>query len=138
AWERAIPFVPIFILPYMSLDLFFAGAPFLCRDRAEIHVLAKRIALAIGVSAGCFLLFPLRYGWSRPTVDGLLAPIFAFLTEMDQPYTLAPSLHIRLRSIVWAVYGLQLRGAVRRFAGCWFVLIGVSTLLVYQHHVVDV
>ncbi|HYT90741.1 MAG TPA: dual specificity protein phosphatase family protein [Gemmataceae bacterium] len=138
AWERAIPFVPIFIIPYMSLDLFFAAAPFLCRDRSEIHLLAKRIALAIGISACCFLLFPLRYGWARPPVDGLLGPVFGFLTELDQPYNLAPSLHISLRSIVWAVYGLHLRGAVRRVTGCWFVLIGVSTLLVYQHHVIDV
>src|SRR5438270_13463445 len=29
-WERRIPFVPFFILPYMSIDLFFVAAPFLC------------------------------------------------------------------------------------------------------------
>ena len=27
AWERAIPFVPFMILPYMSIDLFFVAAP---------------------------------------------------------------------------------------------------------------
>ena len=35
AWERAIPFVPFMILPYMSIDLFFVAAPFLFRDSFE-------------------------------------------------------------------------------------------------------
>ena len=32
-WERAIPFVPFMILPYLSIDLFFVAAPFLFRER---------------------------------------------------------------------------------------------------------
>src|SRR5262249_31674539 len=59
-WERAIPFVPFFILPYMSIDLFFVAAPFLCRTGRELSVLAKRIAFVIVVAGICFLLFPLR------------------------------------------------------------------------------
>ena len=31
-WERRIPFVPILIFPYMSIDLFFFFSPLLCRD----------------------------------------------------------------------------------------------------------
>src|ERR1043165_4939762 len=46
-WERNIPFVPFFILPYMSIDLFFMVAPFLCRTDRELSILAKRIATAI-------------------------------------------------------------------------------------------
>ena len=30
AWERFIPFVPVMVVPYMSIDLFFVAAPFLC------------------------------------------------------------------------------------------------------------
>ena len=33
AWERAIPFVPFMILPYMSIDVFFVAAPFLISSR---------------------------------------------------------------------------------------------------------
>ena len=40
-WERKIPFVPFFILPYLSIDLFFVVAPFLCRTDRELSVLAK-------------------------------------------------------------------------------------------------
>src|SRR5207249_11017000 len=42
AWERpAIPYIPLLILPYMSLDLFFFFAPFLCRDLRELRVFAR-------------------------------------------------------------------------------------------------
>ncbi len=70
-WERRIPFVPAMILPYMSIDLFFAGSFFLFRDRARLRRHAARIAFAIAISGLAFLLFPLRYGWARPPVDGL-------------------------------------------------------------------
>src|SRR4051794_11820316 len=42
-WERQVPFVPFFILPYMSIDLFFIVAPFLCPTDRELSILAKRI-----------------------------------------------------------------------------------------------
>src|SRR6476620_10422106 len=59
AWERHIPFVPLMILPYMSIDLFFVSAPFLCRSKPELNVLARRLAFALVVGAVCFLFFPL-------------------------------------------------------------------------------
>src|ERR1043166_9991907 len=37
-WERNIPFVPLLILPYMSIDLFFIAAPFLCRTTDALKV----------------------------------------------------------------------------------------------------
>ena len=54
-WERYIPFVPLIVIPYMSIDLFFAAAPFLCRDRRELRTFSWRIGLAI-VAAGIFFL----------------------------------------------------------------------------------
>ncbi len=139
AWERRIPFVPAMIMPYMSIDLFFAGSFFLCRDRGQLRTHAARIALAIALSAAGFLLFPLRYGWPRPAVEGWLGNLFAPLNALDQPFNLCPSLHISLRTILWRVYGRSLRGQpwLRLAARGWFTLIGVSTLLVYQHHVID-
>src|SRR5215471_20395625 len=74
-WERKIPFVPFFILPYMSIDLFFVAAPFLCRTDRELSVLAKRIAAATIVAETCFLLFPLRFAFARPHADGWLGAI---------------------------------------------------------------
>ena len=64
-WERAIPFVPLMIVPYMSIDLFFVIAPFLCGDKRELRILAARISFAIVVAGLCFLLIPLRFAFDR-------------------------------------------------------------------------
>ena len=34
-WERFIPFVPLMIIPYMSIDLFFVAAPFCAATAAS-------------------------------------------------------------------------------------------------------
>lgn len=138
SWERFIPFVPVMIIPYLSVDLFFCGSFFLCRSREELGVLSRRIALAIGLSALGFLLFPLRYGWPRPAVDGWLGALFAPLNALDKPFNLCPSLHISLRTLAWTAFGRHTRGPLRLSLKIWFFLIGLSTLLVFQHHLIDV
>src|SRR5258708_1188231 len=75
-WERLIPFVPIFIVPYMSIDLFFVGAPFLARHDVELRTIRRRIAAAILIACACFLLFPLRFAFERPEVSGPLGVVF--------------------------------------------------------------
>ena len=137
-WERSLPFVPWLIIPYWSLDLFFCGAFFLCRNRAELRLLTLRLVAVVLGSAVCFLIFPMRFGWERPEPQGWTEFLFRALYANDQPYNLAPSLHISLRSLVWVVYGARLRGWLRTTTKVWFILIGVSTLLVWQHHLLDI
>jgi len=137
-WERKIPFVPFFILPYMSIDLFFIVAPFLCRTERELSILAKRIAVAISVAGICFLLFPLRFAFPRPHADGWLGALFDWFRGMDAPYNLLPSLHAALMLILLDVYFRHTRGFVRVAIMMWFVLIALSPILTYQHHVIDI
>jgi membrane-associated phospholipid phosphatase len=138
AWERKIPFVPFFILPYMSIDLFFIVAPFLCRTHRELSILAKRIAAAIILAGICFLLFPLRFAFLRPHADGWLGAVFDWFRGMDAPYNLLPSLHAALMLILLDVYFHQLRGFLRAATMIWFVLIALSPVLTYQHHLIDI
>ena len=48
------------------------------------------------------------------------------------------ALHIVLCLIVADVYGRHSRGIVRILSYTWFGLIGISTVLTWQHHLVDV
>jgi protein-tyrosine phosphatase/membrane-associated phospholipid phosphatase len=144
AWELAvIPYVPALIIPYMSIDLLFFAAPFLCHDEREQRVLARRVVFAILVAAAFFLLLPLKLAWpGRPNVDGWFgqfveasctAPIL-----MEYPHNLFPSLHITLRVILAETYARHTRGWVKVASAVWFSLIGFSTVLTYQHHLVDI
>src|SRR5262245_24366246 len=65
-WERSIPFVSWLVVPYMSIDLFFVVAPFLCRDRDELRAYRRRMTLAIVVAGACFAVAPLRFAFPRP------------------------------------------------------------------------
>jgi protein-tyrosine phosphatase/membrane-associated phospholipid phosphatase len=137
-WERHIPFLPWFIVPYMSIDLFFVAAPFLCATRRELRTLSGRIATAIVIAGVCFLVAPLKLAVDRPHVEGWLGAIFNPFVAMDKPFNLCPSLHIALRTILAEFYVRHARGAWRTASHVWFSLIGFSTLFTYQHHVIDI
>jgi membrane-associated phospholipid phosphatase len=138
-WElELIPFVPWMIIPYMSIDLFFVAAPFLCRDERELSIFARRVVLAIVLAGACFLAMPLRLVYEKPEVGGWLGAIFTAFLGFDLPYNLFPSLHITLRTILADIYSRHTRGAVRWASNIWFSLIGFSTVFTYQHHLVDI
>jgi protein-tyrosine phosphatase len=138
AWERFIPFVPLMIVPYLSIDLFFVVAPFLCRNERELMVFSKRIVAAITVAGICFLLFPLRFAFERPHANGWLGATFDWFRGMDLPYNLLPSLHLALRTILAQHYADHTRWFWRSALQFWFFLVGLSALLTYQHHFLDV
>src|SRR5439155_9315587 len=143
-WElMIIPYVPLLIVPYMSMDFFFFMAMFLCRDERELRTFAQRVVFSIMVAAAFFLLLPLKLEWpQRPSVAGWFGDFVEqsctapFL--MEYPYNLFPSLHIALCLIVADIYARHSRGIVRVLLCTWFILIGISTLLTWQHHLVDI
>lgn len=142
-WELSfIPFVPWLVIPYMSIDLFFFGAAFLCRTDRERVVFVQRVVFSIAVATTFFLLMPLKLVWpARPGVSGWLGDFVEtsctapFL--MEYPHNLFPSLHVTLCAIIADMYGRHTRGTLRVLLHLWFFLIAVSTILTWQHHLVD-
>lgn len=139
AWERMFPVIRWMIVPYWSLDAFFVVAPFLCSDRNELQVLRKRLVLTNLIAGACFLIIPLELAWMRPKItEGMFEPWFRAIQAMDAPHNLFPSLHIVLRTVMAVHYARHSRGIWRVLLHIWFSLVGVSTLLTWQHHLVDV
>lgn len=136
-WERSIPYVGWMAIPYLSIDLFFVVAPFLCVDRRELRMLAWRIVLAIVVAAACFLAMPLRLEFEATSTPDALGRIFDAFRALDRPHNLLPSLHIALGVILAEHYATHSRGALRGAFVAWFVIVGASTLFTHRHHVVD-
>ena len=138
AWEHAIPFIPWTIVPYWAIDVIYAVSLFVCVDRDELDTHAKRLLTAQIVAIASFVLFPLKFTFERAATGGVFGDLFMLLTSFDKPFNQAPSLHIALLVILWALFARKLHGITRVLADLSFVLIGASVLTTWQHHFIDV
>ena len=137
-WEHHLPFWPWTIVPYWSIDLFYAASLLLCRTRLELARHARRLLTAQLLCIAGFLLAPLRFSTPRPHVDGPFGALFDALAGFDLPFNQAPSLHIVLLLILWDFYRRRVHGAAKVAVHAWSALVGLSVLTTWQHHFIDI
>ena len=137
AWETHIPFVPWTIVPYWSIDLFYAISFFLCRQRLGWTGTLRLLSAQV-IAVACFLLVALRFGFERPEIGGVFGWLFDVLLGFDKPFNQAPSLHIVLLIVLWVKFAQYLHGVWRWVLHMWALLIGVSVLTTFQHHFIDI
>jgi protein-tyrosine phosphatase len=137
-WESGMPLWPWTIIPYWSIDLLYGLSFLLPRTRRGLDCHALRLLSAQVIAVSCFLLFPLRFSFERPPLEGFFGLLFDLLMGFDKPFNQAPSLHIALLVILWAAYGRYAQGFSRWLLHGWFTLIGLSVLTTWQHHFIDV
>ncbi|MGV6397306.1 phosphatase PAP2/dual specificity phosphatase family protein, partial [Pseudomonas caspiana] len=140
AWETHMPFWAWTIIPYWSIDLLYGFSLLACLTRRELDTHALRLFSAQLIAVSCFLLWPLRFTFERPELDGLFGWLFAVLAGFDKPFNQAPSLHIALLVVLWVCYNRYLRNfhqGWRWLLHGWFALIGLSVLTTWQHHFID-
>jgi membrane-associated phospholipid phosphatase len=138
AAELRIPFLPQLIWLYLSMYVLFLLPPFLL-DPQELRRLGKELIAATCVSGAVFLAFPAKLGFARILPEeGLYRGIFEGMFQVDPPFNLVPSLHV----VYTTAIGLALigrAGALLRLLLCvWLALVLSSTVLVHQHHLLDV
>ena len=141
-----IPFVPIFIVPYV-LWYFYMAAPFLLlfrRDYREYLRYCKAIAATLIVT--CFIYSVWTNGINlRPDLTGragIFTEVIRVLYEVDSPMNSAPSLHTSLGVIAHMGFVRYLgRGRRTRFARAisliYCILNAASTVLIKQHSIID-
>ena len=136
-WEQHIPFIEASIVPYMASDLMFVLAFLLLYTRLELRILALRVFAIVTVSVICFVLFPLQFSFEKPEIEQFT---FLFtLLEADLPFNQAPSLHVSFAIVLYFSMREKIGSSwLKGLLALWFMLIIVSTLLVYQHHFIDV
>lgn len=140
SWESQMPFWAWTIVPYWSIDLLYGFSLLACLTRRELDTHALRLLSAQLIAVGCFLLWPLRFTFERPELDGVFGWLFAVLAGFDKPFNQAPSLHIALLVVLWVCfdrYAGHFHRAWRWLLHGWFTLIGLSVLTTYQHHFID-
>jgi membrane-associated phospholipid phosphatase len=137
-WERHIPFLAWSILPYWTINGFYAASLFVCRDEDELRVLVRRLLTTQAIAVICFVLFPLRMTFDRPPTDGVPAFLFEVLGGFDKPFNQAPSLHVALSVVLTDFYGRHVAPRWRWLIHLWFVIVALSVLPTYQHHFIDI
>lgn len=137
-WEKHIPLWAWTIVPYWSIDLFYGLSLLLCWNKFELRQQFSRLLLAQIICIGSFLLFPLKFSFDRPHLDGFFGLWFDVLMGFDKPFNQMPSLHIVLLVILWDFYRRHVNGIWKYAVDLWSILITLSVLTTWQHHFIDI
>jgi membrane-associated phospholipid phosphatase len=140
AAELRIPFVPEASAAYMSMYLLFAAGPFILRTRAQFRAAIATLATIIAIAGACFLLVPATLAYPPVGEDALgsWAGLYHVADDLNLTYNLFPSLHVALSVACVAAFGTRVAGVGRMLLWAWALAIALSTLLLHQHHVLDV
>ncbi|MEO8381260.1 MAG: phosphatase PAP2 family protein [Acidobacteriota bacterium] len=135
--ELAIPFVPELVWAYASLYALFV-MPLFFLPAERIPALGRQLMAGSILSGVCFLLFPAELGFVRelPTAE-LYAWLFSSVFRVDHPYNLVPSLHVLYSATIVLACADHARPLARVLLWSWLALIAVSTVLIHQHHLLD-
>jgi membrane-associated phospholipid phosphatase len=140
AAELRLPFVPAMALFYLSLYGLFLLAPFVLRTRRELAAAVAAMAVAIGVSGILFLLVPAELAFApvREAQLGAWAGLYRLADGLNLTYNLLPSLHVAFAVICAAAFSPAAPRPVKAALWLWASLIAASTVLLHQHHLLDV
>lgn len=138
ALDRALPLVPIFVIPYISLQPYiYASLILFLFFRTRVYQSAAlSFLLAWAVSYVFYAL--LQTEVQRPLLAG--SDFFTRLVQGvyagDRPYNDFPSLHTSLSAIL-AIHWFRFERRLGAVAWLWTGLIIASTVLIKQHYVAD-
>jgi membrane-associated phospholipid phosphatase len=137
--ELAIPFSPIWIWPYVSLLLVIAIPPVFL-DEPRLRRLGMQSLVVLAVASVCVVFYPAELGFSRSLPgETPYRQIFAWLFAIDRPNNIAPSLHVALATLCLLAFAEATTSQVVRLAlWSWLAMIAASTVLVHQHHLLDI
>lgn len=137
--ELSIPFVPEFVWMYFSMYFLFLAPPFFL-GVSHLKVLGKQLVVGTILSGIFFIIFPTNLGFGRVAPDNsFYGSLFSNLFAIDLPHNMVPSLHVVFSALILLLLADTSQNAmVKFFWWTWLVLICVSTLLVHQHHILDV
>ncbi|WP_218240999.1 phosphatase PAP2 family protein [Comamonas fluminis] len=141
-WDAMIPLVPEFIFVYFSFFPFLL-LPLWLVQQPVLSALGKRQIAGTLICGLVFVLFPANLAFERVIPDAEpYRSIFSAMFFVDKPHNLLPSLHIVYTALTClAICQCQWgKGRVWLCLGvvAWSAAICASTMLVHQHHVLDV
>ncbi len=135
SWEPGLPFLPQWAPVYLSLNLLLALVPAVLRKWEEMAPLFCTMVAQTVVAFFFFLLVPIEGGFApRPVTNEWLG--LADTLNLEHNYM--PSLHVTFAVTAALVIGHRANTAGRLFFGLWAAAISLSTVLIHEHHLIDV
>ena len=137
--DRALPVVPVFAIPYVSLIPYIGVSLIVFLFfRVRVYRSAAITMIIVWFISYAFYFFLQSY-IARPQVTGTdpFSVMIRSIYASDRPYNDFPSLHTSLSTII-AIHWWRLERRVGVLATIWTALIVASTVLVKQHYLADV
>jgi len=137
--ETSLPFVPELMLVYLSMYVLFAMPPFFLRV-TELTALGKQLVAGTLASGLIFILLPTKLGFDRQIPESdVFGPLYSAMFSVDLPHNMVPSLHVVFSALILLALANSKAGEHYKILWFgWLIVICGSTLLVHQHHVIDV
>ncbi|PFA69693.1 phosphoesterase [Bacillus sp. AFS015802] len=136
-----IPFVPVFIVPYILWYAFILGYLFYFWYK-DVSTFLKTLSIIVIGELICFVIyFYFQTTVPRPDVagDGLFVDLVRMIYNHDQPYNAFPSIHVLTTfAIILGNFNIKNKHSFHSvFVPIMGSLIIVSTLFVKQHFILD-
>jgi hypothetical protein len=142
AIDRAVPFEPDWVLPYLSMYIFLLLPPLLAYTTDQLRRYAIGMAIMFVTAALCFFLYPITY--PRPALPASANVIYRLIVHVDQPINSLPSLHagmtiyaILFAARIFAADPPRRRRFLLAISCLWAAIIFYGTLATKQHYFVD-
>jgi membrane-associated phospholipid phosphatase len=136
--DRALPVLPVFAIPYISLIPYIGISlvAFLFISARVYRSAAITMIIVWFISYACY--FFLQSYVARPNIPGTdpFSMLVRGIYASDRPYNDFPSLHTSLSTII-AIHWWRIDRRIGVLATLWTALIIASTVLVKQHYLAD-
>lgn len=137
-FELNLPFVPVLSLLYLTGPLILAAAPFVLRTWRDITPLFLTLTAETLAAGLCFLLFPVEQAYPPRTASGPWGEVFRIADALNLDHNEIPSLHVAFAVTAALVFGARCGRLGRTLFALWAVAVSASTLLLHEHHLLDV
>ncbi|WP_223645080.1 phosphatase PAP2 family protein [Corallococcus sp. EGB] len=137
-FERHIPFLPGLAAIYVSMDVLLLLSLFIFRTWRQMLPFALVLCAETALGALCFLVLPVEVAWPQRTVTGVWTSVFQAADTMNLERNYLPSLHVAFACTAALAYRERSGPMARAVFTLWALAIAASTLLIHEHHLVDV
>ncbi len=142
AIDEKIPFVKVFIIPYMSwMPFILSTLVYFCLKHRKLYYRVLGVyTVNVLLCYAIFYFYPTTVPRPDLTGDGLLDEFVRWMYTQDEPYNCFPSIHVMTSYLMWiyAVRHQSTTAAAKGWISLFAFFIIVSTVLVKQHSVLDV